>query len=338
MRAPAFWYAPPGTAGSVLTAALLTPASLAWTAATRWRLSGTRSWRAPLPVVCVGNLVAGGAGKTPVVLDLLARLRRDGLEAHALSRGHGGRLPGPLRVDPARHTAAEVGDEPLLLAASAPAWIARDRADGARAAAADGAGALVLDDGFQNPGLAKDLSLLVVDGETGVGNGRVIPAGPLREPVADGLARAQALLLLGEDRRGIADLCRGRLPVLRGRLVPEPQAAAALAGRRVLAFAGIGRPEKFFRTLEALGADIAARIPFPDHHPFTPAELRALLDRAAALDALAVTTEKDMVRLPAALRGRVRALPVAVTWEEPDALDRLLAPLLPGKEDHGQAQ
>ncbi|ACJ00962.1 tetraacyldisaccharide 4'-kinase [Rhodospirillum centenum] len=337
MKAPAFWYAPPGTARPLLSA-LLTPAALAWTAATRRRLSGTRPWHAPVPVICVGNLVAGGAGKTPVVLDLLSRLRRGGLDAHALSRGHGGRLPGPLRVDPARHTAAEVGDEPLLLAAAAPAWIARDRAAGARAAADAGAGVLVLDDGFQNPGIAKDLSLLVVDGDAGFGNGRVIPAGPLREPVADGLARAQAVLLLGEDRRGTADLCRGRLPVLRGRLVPDPQAAADLEGRRVLAFAGIGRPEKLFRTLEALGADVVARLPFPDHHPFTAAELRALLDRAAALDALPVTTQKDLVRLPAELRGQVRALPVSIAWEEPDTLDRLLAPLLSGKDDHGQAQ
>ncbi|CAO3416944.1 tetraacyldisaccharide 4'-kinase [Azospirillum doebereinerae] len=322
MRTPAFWYRPPGVAATALA-----PLGALYGLAGRRRMAATVPHRAGAPVVCVGNLVAGGAGKTPVGLAVAAALRARGVAVHALTRGHGGRERGPLRVDPARHGAADVGDEALLLAADFPCWVARDRAAGADAAVAAGAEVLVMDDGFQNPGLFKDLSLVVVDGAVGFGNGRLIPAGPLRERIADGIKRADALVILGEDRTGVAALAHG-LPVLRGRL--EPSAASAdLRGRRVLAFAGIGRPEKFFATLESLGAELAARVPFADHHPYRPAEVAALLDRAAALGALPVTTAKDAVRLPGDLRLRVRVLPVAVAWEDPGALSRLLDRLPP---------
>lgn len=331
MKTPAFWYRPPGLASS-----LLAPLGALYGLAGRRRIAGTIPQRVAAPVVCVGNLVAGGAGKTPVGLALIAALRARGVPVHALTRGHGGRETGPLQVDPARHTAADVGDEALLLAGAAPCWVARDRAAGARRAVAAGAGAIVMDDGFQNPALHKDLSLIVADGAVGFGNGRLVPAGPLRERVADGLARADALVILGEDRHGVAALAGGR-PVLKAWLEPDPEAAARFAGRAVLAFAGIGRPEKFFATLETLGARVVERAPFADHHPYRPAEVAALIDRAAAAGAVPVTTAKDAVRLPPDLRARVEVLPVSVRWEGEGALAALLtSELLKGSPD-GQA-
>ncbi|MFD1623762.1 tetraacyldisaccharide 4'-kinase [Azospirillum griseum] len=319
MRTPAFWYRPPG-----LAAALLSPLGALYGVAGRRRWATATPQRVTVPVLCVGNLVAGGAGKTPVGLALLAALRARGVAAHALTRGHGGRETGPLRVDPTQHSAADVGDEALLLAAASPCWVARDRAAGARAAVAAGAGAIVMDDGFQNPGLHKDASLIVVDGAVGFGNGRLVPAGPLRERVRDGVARADALVIIGPDRAGVAALTASLtpgLPVLGARLVPDAT-GLALTGRRVLAFAGIGRPEKFFATLEEQGADLVGRVAFADHHPYRAAEVAALLDRAAALDALPITTAKDAVRLPADRRARVAVLPVAIAWDDPAALDR----------------
>lgn len=343
MRTPGFWYGGAGTPNRLpdrLLGVVLAPAGALYGLAGRLRMaSAPPPARAGVPVLCVGNLVAGGAGKTPVCLALAEALRARGIAAHFLTRGHGGRERGPLPVDPARHGAAAVGDEALLLAAQGPCWVARDRAAGARAAVAAGAPAVVMDDGFQNPGLHKDLSLVVVDGAVGFGNGRLVPAGPLREPVARGLARAGALVVLGEDRTGVAGLA-GSLPVLHARLEPA-EAARDLAGRAVLAFAGIGRPEKFFTTLEGLGARIVGRVGFADHHPFRPDEIMELVDRAAVLGALPVTTAKDAVRLPAEARALVRVVPVRAVWREPGALDRLLEPIvtsiLERGESHGEA-
>ncbi len=211
----------------------------------------------------------------------------------------------------------------MLLAAAAPCWVARDRAAGARQAAAAGARAILMDDGHQNPALKKSLSLVVIDGETGFGNGRVIPAGPLREPVAQGLARADAVAILGEDRAGVARLIPDGVPVLYATLEPAP-GSRDLAGRTVFAFAGIGRPEKFFATLEAMGCELAGRRGFPDHHPYSGSETRAILDAAAALDAVPVTTEKDAVRLAPEFRSRVKTVGVEIVWREPEMLDGLL--------------
>jgi tetraacyldisaccharide 4'-kinase len=286
--------------------------------------------RLPVPVICVGNLSAGGTGKTPVALALLKLLAAQGMNPHALSRGYGGSAVGPLRVDPARHGADVVGDEPLLLAGAAPAWVARDRATGGQAAVAAGAGCVVMDDGHQNPALHKDLSLIVVDGAAGFGNRRVIPAGPLRESVAAGLARADAVIVIGEDFTGegghdvARDVAAAGLPLLRARLAPDPAAATALKGRKVLAFAGIGRPEKFFATLREIGADVVECVGFPDHHPFTHGEIVALTARAAALNAQLVATAKDVIRLPGDLRAGVAVLPVDLLWSDPAAPEALL--------------
>jgi tetraacyldisaccharide 4'-kinase len=322
MRPPRFWDHDGGT----LLPRLLSPLAAVAAGMTRRRVARP-GWTAPVPVICCGNASVGGAGKTTVALDLAARLRARGVAAHFLTRGHGGRTRGPLLVDPATHDAALVGDEPLLLAQVAPTWVAADRAAGARAAIAAGAGAIVLDDGLQNPSLRQDLALLVIDGGAGFGNGRVIPAGPLREAVADAAARCQAALLIGEDTTGAAAALPPGLAVLRARLAPGP-GTKALAGMRVLAFAGIGRPEKFFTTLREAGAVLAATRPLPDHHRYRATELARLLDDAGRLDAVPATTAKDAMRLPPEIRARVRIADIRLDWVEEGVVERLLAGLI----------
>jgi len=323
MRAPEFWDRPT----PALAALLLAPLAWVYGRIVAARVARPPDWRAPVPVVCVGNVVAGGAGKTPVVLDVGQRLAARGLDVHFLTRGYGGRTRGPLRADPDRHEAAEVGDEPLLLARARPTWVAADRAAGARAAVDAGAQILVMDDGFQNPSLHKDLSLLVIDGGYGIGNGRVIPAGPLREPLAAGLRRAGAVVMLGQDIAGLESKLAGR-SVLRAEVVPED--GQRLAGRSVLAFAGIARPRKFFATLKSLGCRLAETRGFPDHHPYREGEVDALLARADELGAVAVTTAKDAMRLPPDHRPRIEVLEVGLRWHDESALDAILAPLLAG--------
>ncbi len=329
MRAPEFWRR------DGLAPALLAPLGWGVDLAGRARRRLARTESASAPVICVGNLVAGGAGKTPTALALGTRLAAMGWAPHFLTRGYGGRLSGPVRVELGRHSAAEVGDEALLLAARAPTWVAADRPRGARAAAEAGARVIVMDDGFQNPALAKTLSLIVIDAGYGFGNGRVMPAGPLREDAGRGLARGQAVVLVGgeADAAARARIEVAGLPVLRARIEPEPEAARALAGKRVLAFAGIGRPEKLFATLEALGCELAARRAFPDHHRYSPDEIMALAEAASDLGAVPVTTEKDAARLPEAARAMIATLPVRLTFDDEDALDRLLARALLGRRE-----
>lgn len=320
MRAPGFWW----HAAPTPAARLLAPVAAVYgtLAARRMARAGAA---APCPVVCIGNFTLGGAGKTPTALAVAALLRDLGRRPAFLSRGYGGRLPGPLRVDPARHGAGDVGDEPLLLARAAPAIVARDRVAGALACRAAGADVVVMDDGLQNPSLAKDLALAVVDGPVGLGNGRVFPVGPLRAPAEAQWRRIHAVLAIGDGAPGdrvLAEATRRGLPALRGRLVPDPEAAAPLRGRPVLAFAGIGRPQKFFATLRDLGADLRETRAFPDHHAFTAAEVEALTAEAARRDLLLVTTEKDRVRLPASMP--VATLPVVLALDAPESLADLL--------------
>lgn len=337
MRAPDFWRA----GQSSVLPALLSPLSALYGTGSRLRRALVTPVRAGVPVVCVGNVVAGGAGKTPTALAVAAHLAAGGRPVHFLIRGYGGSLPGPLRVEPGRHTVDEVGDEALLLAAAGPTWVARNRVAGAHAAVAAGAEIIVMDDGFQNPSLHQDAALLVIDAGYGIGNGRILPAGPLRETPAHALGRASAVVHIADP--GAAGPASGsglgpelgNVPILHAHLAPSP-ASEELAGGTVVAFAGIGRPEKFFATLEAIGCKVVAAFPFPDHHAFAPDEIMTLVEQAAALEARLVTTAKDAVRLPPEARRMVEVLNVTLEFADPAALDRVLAPLL--GSGHGSAQ
>ena len=324
MRAPAFWNLPRRT----LAARLLRPLGAVQGAATAWRMARPGA-ETDVPAICVGNFVAGGAGKTPVALAIAQILRESGEKVFMLSRGYGGeRRASPLWVEPRLHDARQVGDEPLLLAAHLPAIVGPDRSDSARLAVLLGATVLVLDDGLQNPSLAKTLSIAAVDGAVGHGNGLCLPAGPLRAAVAAQSRHVQALVVIGAGTAGdeaARQAERAGMPVLRASLAPDAAVAAQLRGRTLVAFAGIGRPGKFFDTLEALGATLAARHGFADHHVFSPAELAALAGEASARGALLVTTQKDLARIPPDRRpAGLLALPVSIAFDQPDRLRRLL--------------
>jgi tetraacyldisaccharide 4'-kinase len=321
MRPPSFWWRE-----ASLAATLLMPFAALYGAVAARRLAAP--WRdVGIPVICIGNLDLGGSGKTPTALAVGELLQAAGATPFFLSRGYGGSLAGPVRVEPGRHTAARVGDEPLLLARLAPTVVARDRVLGANFARARGASVVVMDDGFQNPSLTKHLSILVVDGTRGIGNARVFPAGPLRAPLPAQLARAHAILVIGEE--GTATTSTGeaawgrKLPVFHGRLVPNPADIAAISGHRVLAFAGLGNPEKFFATLAAAGIEAPVRRSFPDHHLYTDSDAARLVAEAERAGLTLVTTEKDFVRLDAdqvlsPLRERARVVRVGLVVGEPE--------------------
>jgi len=324
MREPAFWWQPD-------SGALLSPLGGIYgiVAALRMRSTGRN---AGVPVICLGNFTVGGGGKTPAALAVGRLLLAAHERLFFLSRGYGGRLAGPVRVDPAVHAAAEVGDEPLLLARLAPTIVARDRVAGAEAARRGGASLIVMDDGFQNPALIKDLAILLVDGRRGIGNGQTIPAGPLRAPLGTQLAHAQAIVIVGpsDGATALTERARGHnVAIFHGRLEPDRATVAALSGRKVLAFAGIGDPEKFFTTLAEAGVAVAERASFADHHRYTAAEARALIARADAKNLMLLTTEKDLARLSgegrlAALAARANPLPVQLVIEEADAFRAMI--------------
>jgi tetraacyldisaccharide 4'-kinase len=324
MREPAFWWEPG-------TGLLLSPFSGAYgvVAALRMRSKGRR---AGVPVICVGNFTVGGAGKTPAALAIGHLLLAAHERVFFLTRGYGGRLSGPVRVDTAKHTAKAVGDEPLLLARLAPTVVARDRVRGAQAAEKDGASVIVMDDGFQNPALEKNLSILLVDGRRGVGNGRVLPAGPLRAPLRTQIANAQALVIVGSgDGVGkIVELAKRReVAIFHARLEPDQATVKAIGKSRVLAFAGIGNPDKFFATLNDAGITIGERAVFADHHVYKKSEARALLKQAHDGNLMLLTTEKDLARISrnrrlAALAERAHALPVRLVIDEADAFRAMI--------------
>ncbi|HEY7459386.1 MAG TPA: tetraacyldisaccharide 4'-kinase [Xanthobacteraceae bacterium] len=326
MRAPGFYFEPPGIA-----ALLLSPLAVLYGAAVaaRMRRSGKR---AQVPVICVGNLTLGGAGKTPTALALAKLLAAMGERPVFLSRGYGGSERGPLVVTLGEHDAADVGDEPLLLARAFPTVVARDRVAGAALAVEQGASVLVLDDGFQSPDLEKDLALLVIDAASGIGNGAVFPAGPLRAPLEAQLGRAHAIVCVGAG--GGADLAlvqaaAANVPAFAARLAPDAHAAKGLAGRKVLAFAGIGHPEKFFATLRELGAEVVETRAFGDHHRYSAAEAADLLLAAKGRGLQPVTTEKDLARMQgerklAELATATKVLAVRLEFLDAGAMRKLL--------------
>ena len=317
MRPPTFW-----KEKTTLSSVLL-PVSLVYGWLAKNRQHHAHPVKLSVPVICVGNLVAGGAGKTPVALKLGALLKAKGKYAHYLSRGYKGSLDGPVQVNPAIHTVLEVGDEPLLLAAELPTWVAKDRVAGAKAAIAAGAEMIIMDDGFQNPELHKDVSLLVIDGRYGLGNERLIPAGPLREPVSAAMDRASAVIIVGDDEHHIALYIPPATPVLRVQVKPTVS-GDAFAGKTVVAFAGIAHPRKFYRTLEAMGHRPKKMVAYPDHYVFKAKDLAFLREKAKEQESVLVTTMKDYVRLPAAMQAEVTAVPIEAVFEDEEALWKVL--------------
>jgi tetraacyldisaccharide 4'-kinase len=326
-EAPPFWWKKPG-----VESGLLWPVAAAWGAVAGWRMSRPASAAAGAPVLCIGNFIIGGAGKTPTALAFAARAAARGLRPGFLSRGYGGALRGIHVVDPKRHSAREVGDEPLLLAASAPCVVCGgNRVAGAALLAAQGCDFVILDDGFQNPGLARDFSLVVVDSRRGIGNGQVFPAGPLRAPLVGQLVLADAVLVIGEALgadRVIRFAARSATPVHHAGIAAVN--GAEFSGRKVVAYAGIADPEKFFATLAGCGAKVVARRSFADHHPFNEDEAEELLQAAAGEKARLVTTSKDFARLGGGgdavrrLAKRSSVLRIDIAFEDEDLPDRII--------------
>lgn len=324
MRTPEFWSK--DDIASRLAVAALTPFGSAYGAVTDWKKTHTLPLRAAARVVCVGNLTAGGSGKTPIVQALARRLVARGLKVVILSRGYGGRMREAALVDPRIHSVRDVGDEPLLLSATAPVIVARDRRQGATLADSYAADVILMDDGHQNFTLEKDLSIVVVDAEKGFGNGKILPAGPLRESVRNGLARADAVVLVGEGSPPLPDY---RGPILRAVLAPRD--GVQLRGRRIVGFAGIGRPEKFFATLRGLESDLVDTIAFADHHVFSASQIARLKSKARGESALLITTEKDFVRLTQAEREGIVPLAIEARFDDSESLDKVLRKAVPDR-------
>jgi tetraacyldisaccharide 4'-kinase len=338
MREPAFWW----RAG---TGAALAPLAVLYGAAAGLRMQ-RRGGKASLPVICLGNLTVGGAGKTPAALAVAQLLLAAHERPFFLSRGYGGHLAGPVRVSPVLHRAADIGDEPLLLSRLAPTIVARDRLAGAAFARSAGASIIVMDDGFQNPSLAKDLSLVLIDGRRGIGNGRVIPAGPLRAPLELQLDQAHAVIVVGAPLGAKPVLERAerrRMAIFHARLEPDRAVVNAIGQRKVMAFAGIADPEKFFATLTAAGIQIAHRASFPDHHRFSAAEALELVSRAQAENLMLLTTEKDLARLTGEpelkqLAAHASALPVRLVIDEQDRLRDMIRSTITSPRTTSSAQ
>ena len=328
MRAPRFWW----REQVGIAAAMLAPLAGAYGAYAAWRIRRPSRHRPPLPVICVGNFTVGGVGKTPTAIALCRLMTGLGTTPGFLTRGYRGSERGPLLVDLERDDVRQTGDEPRLLAAIAPTVISGDRPLGARALSAIGADAIIMDDGFQNPRLGKDLSLIVVDAEAGFGNGMVVPAGPLRAPLTAQIKQAHAMVLISEgtDREDVVRVAAtSGKPLLRARILPT--GSAKWAGAKVFAFAGIGNPGRYLRSVESAGAIIVGSRVFPDHHLYTQNEARDLLKRAEVSGGRLVTTAKDYVRLAAGRDaiGELRMLSdvfeIRIVFDDPPTVEQMLS-------------
>lgn len=312
MKTPSFWQ------HKNFLAKLLTPLGELYALATKMRLKIKKPQKVDIPVICIGNLTAGGTGKTPTAISLALLLQNAGLYPNFISRGYNGTLSN-VQVDILRHSPVQVGDEPLLLARIAPTFINADRYQAALSAQKNQAECILMDDGFQNPGLYKDLSFIVIDGTFGFGNKKCIPAGPLREHIKDGLKRAQAVLMIGSDEYNLSSTIS--LPLFRGKIVAQKP---KLKNNRVIAFAGIGHPQKFYTSLQELGIEIIQTFDFPDHHSYTESELIQILNEAKLNKAEVITTSKDFVKIPTSLQSQFKILEIHIQWEDAKALQNFI--------------
>ena len=312
MKTPKYWQS-----NSILSRILM-PLGWLYGKITQLRLQLKKSPRANIPVICVGNITAGGTGKTPVSISIAKMLETAMYHPFFVTRGYGGKLQNVM-VNNKKHSAHDVGDEPLLLSAQAPVIVNADRYKGAKMAEEQGADVVIMDDGFQNPSLHKDLSFLVFDGHYGIGNGKIIPAGPLRETFADGVKRADALIILGKDKHNLAQRCE--LPVFFGH---TEATQTNLDNQDVVAFAGIGHPQKFYHTLKQQGFNVVKTIDFPDHHFYSSEELDNIVKQAKSLNAQIYTTSKDFVKIPPLYSQDINVLEIAVVWDNPEELSAFI--------------
>jgi len=324
LHSPPFWYRQK-TTKDIFLKTILTPLSwiYGWLARKRFELY----FPVPMekPIICVGNLVTGGAGKTPAVLALVDLLKDSGFNPHLLTRGYGGLEPGPIQVNPDTDSSHDVGDEAMLLVKKAPTWVSTNRPLGAQAAMDSGANIVVMDDGFQNPVIYKDFSFVIIDGAVGFGNKKLLPAGPLREPIDSGLSRANAVLIVGEDKLRVADriAAMSDIPILFASTSIDKD-NIDIKEKKLVAFAGLARPEKFKYTLECGGADIVEWQAFPDHHPYSEADIEDLIKIAEHKEAELITTRKDYVRIPEKFKDKIHQLSITMVWQDKTAIMPLI--------------
>ena len=316
MKTPSFWHA------DGFIPKLLEPLAQLYKCLSFLERSLRSKTKIDVPVLCIGNLVSGGAGKTPIALSIGQKLNAKH-NISFLTRGYGGIEAGPIEVNPDEHSSYEVGDEALILSEVGPTWVSRNRIAGAIAAKNAGFEIVIMDDGFQHTSLVKTLSFVIIDGPYGFGNGRLIPAGPLREPIYSGLKRADIIVLVGEVNPSIIELLPNNKPLLRASLVPA-EMGTQLSNNNVIGFAGIGRPTKFLETLEKMGLNIIDFVAFPDHYRFRESEIRELYEKATEVDAILVTTFKDMKRVPKNVAHLCQPIGITVVWEDDNEIQQLL--------------